>query len=612
MFVSQSPTFKSWRDTSNIGHHLKLQFLLFVSPVVLVKVLYQLRSSLKMRNVNRPIVFVTLVQLLVGTRSWLVASAADDDEPTRRCDVDAYYYDQIGQGSEAWTSEELATLIRTTHTQVTPFYSSDPGNGDVMEALLEMEEGADFEDGSPSVQLFYLGRNVSQYPLDRSVWVPEHLLPVLYSTVGSSDFNAAYSDLHNLRAAYPSLHESMRGTTYFGQCPVCQDLVFENSDTCICGDYFQPPEHARGVVARTFLYMQLRYKDVRISNCHLEQLLAWHNYYPPTEEEKFRNLRVCYEWQGNRNPFVDFPELASQLEFERDDCVSADYGDYATDAPDNIFDPREQTTTPCAAFAAAATNCNSVDGDEEAGTTEPSEQALTSAPVTDHCASLLPGDIYFYVVQASPIRVGLLPLVELPEGLEVYLSDALAFSNFANQRTKIHLSTDYPDPNLLKLELDREMSAGNPFGYGSNMLFGDQWELISGEFTIRGNTYGGDELFVFCKNQQDQVNVLSALTTHGTFLDSEVEALLATTSYGTIALPEPHDYYVYNGPHYSQNESYQNALMNPNNWLGFELEQGTSGVDNTYNHSSSSRIRPFEGFSVVAIVALLLHNYVCS
>jgi endonuclease I len=38
-------------------------------------------------------------------------------------------------------------------------------------------------------------------------------------------------------------------------------------------------------------------------------LLKWNRDFPVTVYEKHRNLAI-YEIQGNRNPFIDFPELA--------------------------------------------------------------------------------------------------------------------------------------------------------------------------------------------------------------------------------------------------------------------------------------------------------------
>src|SRR3546814_16944553 len=47
----------------------------------------------------------------------------------------------------------------------------------------------------------------------------------------------------------------------------------------------------------------------------LSTLLAWHQADPPDDAERGRN-EVVYSFQGNRNPFIDHPEWATQALFE--------------------------------------------------------------------------------------------------------------------------------------------------------------------------------------------------------------------------------------------------------------------------------------------------------
>ena len=77
----------------------------------------------------------------------------------------------------------------------------------------------------------------------------------------------------------------------------------------------------RGDVARCVLYMELRYNALQIVNGFpevvgqlgdLATLLDWHRNDPPDDFEMNRN-NVIYNWQRNRNPLIDYPDLVEYL-----------------------------------------------------------------------------------------------------------------------------------------------------------------------------------------------------------------------------------------------------------------------------------------------------------
>lgn len=538
-----------------------------------------------------------LISALVLLVSLTVSSVAEESVNTR-CDPSQYYYQLLEGDSDAneWSREDLEELLRTTHYEVTPFYGSRPGVGDVLQALMQLDGEA-----HQTIHLFYSNMFAARYPIDGSGWVPEHIYPIFMSTVVPSDFDAAFSDLHNIRAEHPMLHESNRGSLYFGICPTCVELFQPGSGTCICEDFFQPPESARGVVARDMLYMQLRYPDLGFSNCHLEQLLAWHDHYPPTQDEIDRNGLICMNWQGNRNPFIDFPELAWSINIQETACAEgaehyADFeGNNQGDTSHNVLGsiPEFDVKAGDGVLEDAVLEFDTEDKDKEeqsdgdgASQLEMWENIFIAheqdPQEVDDCANMLPGDINFYVMQASPSRIGFIPLVDVPAGFTMYVTDTLSFAS----TTMVRIANDIPKPPMLSLTLEETMLRGTPFGHGRNFQLGYDWKVVTEPVMVRGKAIGGDELFLFCYDNNDNLKLISALTTNGFFRDTvPSEFMLQQKGYGHVILPQPMDYYVYNGPQYAGTDQYQKALMDPFNWLGFDL---TSQPDGSSSSSQSS------------------------
>lgn len=79
-------------------------------------------------------------------------------------------------------------------------------------------------------------------------------------------------------------------------------------------DLFEP-RGGKGAVARATLYFLLRYPGAierHYNGPRLQNLLRWHAAFPPDEWERHRNVAIQV-MQGNRNPFIDFPEWAQVM-----------------------------------------------------------------------------------------------------------------------------------------------------------------------------------------------------------------------------------------------------------------------------------------------------------
>lgn len=124
------------------------------------------------------------------------------------------------------------------------------------------------------------------------------------------------SDLHHL---YPtdSQMNSKRGNEEFGNVGVdseqlkCSVSRLGNPKSGVKAIVFEPPAGHRGNVARAVFYFSTRYK-MQVSPLQEATLKEWNRADPVDEEEKARNERI-FDLQKNRNPFVDFPELADRI-----------------------------------------------------------------------------------------------------------------------------------------------------------------------------------------------------------------------------------------------------------------------------------------------------------
>lgn len=140
-----------------------------------------------------------------------------------------------------------------------------------------------------------------------STWNREHVWAKSLLGDGNYDPNNSTrgidADLHNLRAADTTVNSTRSNNKFINT--ITQAGGFGNY-----GGMWYPGDNHRGDVARIIFYMDIRWGNLtKIASIgDLQTFKQWHEADPVDDFEIHRN-QVIYEKQGNRNPFIDHPEL---------------------------------------------------------------------------------------------------------------------------------------------------------------------------------------------------------------------------------------------------------------------------------------------------------------
>ncbi|MGS0693132.1 endonuclease [Shewanella sp. 0m-4] len=197
-------------------------------------------------------------------------------------------------------------------------------------------------DNDKNVIEIYTGASISKYDNQTSgsgagkwnrehVWAKSHGFP--------SDSQWGYTDAHHLRPSDPGINTA-RSNNDFGACmDTGEEVMFNGMGT---GNYldkatdcWEPRDEVKGDVARMIMYMDTRYQGTDTATTNMPDLVvvdrltttaedsepligtlctlyAWNKLDAVDTYEQNRNNQV-YKYQGNRNPFIDRPELVQQV-----------------------------------------------------------------------------------------------------------------------------------------------------------------------------------------------------------------------------------------------------------------------------------------------------------
>ncbi len=255
---------------------------------------------------------------------------------------ETYYNDVNLQLSGSDLKEALATKIIATHTRFLEYTSSGP---DVWDATKATDDNVNFsgdvilfygwEDGTDNDDTNDLSRDnrlQDNGSGDLFVWNREHVFPKsLANPVLDTDVPGPATDAHHLRAADRTRNSTRNNRKYgrgtgnsgFSNVDFHQGLDGPNTAAWYPGDQW------KGDAARMIMYMYVRYGSVCLPTAvgvgskkftqddMIDLFLQWNVEDPVSAIEIARNNyhedtsnRAA---QGNRNPFIDNPYLATRI-----------------------------------------------------------------------------------------------------------------------------------------------------------------------------------------------------------------------------------------------------------------------------------------------------------
>lgn len=237
------------------------------------------------------------------TASFIVTITADHT-------TDDYYADTIGKKGQMLK----ATLHDIIDNNKVLSYS------EVWDALKITDEDPKNKN---NVILLYTGESRPKNKAGGSVgdWNREHTWAQSHGDFGTS--NGPGTDIHHLRPSDVQVNGA-RGNLDFD---IGGSAVNNCSKCKRDSDSWEPPDEVKGDIARMLFYMATRYEigdkvDLELNDKvnnganpyhgKISVLLQWNEQDPVSEWERQRNEKI-YQIQGNRNPFIDYPEWVEEI-----------------------------------------------------------------------------------------------------------------------------------------------------------------------------------------------------------------------------------------------------------------------------------------------------------
>lgn len=228
----------------------------------------------------------------------------------------AGYYGPADGKTGAALLRSLHEIVRNGHT--------DRGYAQARDGLFANVADADRDDMIPDLYTGELrGPITNRGDAFTLGFNTEHTWPQSMGATG-----IAKSDLHQLMPADVVTNQN-RGHMPYGEVEQVEWSVGEGVNQSKLGEnalgrtVFEPRDPVKGDIARALLYFYTRYDHSRPGKYSLENfkqevanLVRWHDADPVDAAERSRNDDV-FAIQGNRNPYIDHPELVAKVGFDQ-------------------------------------------------------------------------------------------------------------------------------------------------------------------------------------------------------------------------------------------------------------------------------------------------------
>ncbi len=203
----------------------------------------------------------------------------------------SYAYETLIELSPGSLKSSLHDLMTNTHKKITSY-------NDCRDYVWRVD--CENNDTDHATTLY------TSYSMTTADWSPawacnrEHVWP---QSLGGGNTSGGGADLHHIRPAEAGVNSS-RGNKPYGEST--------------SKGFYEPADNVKGDVARIVLYVYVRWDaawgatDVTEVFESVDILLAWCELDPVDTWEMGRN-EVVQSIQGNRNAFIDYPELAWHL-----------------------------------------------------------------------------------------------------------------------------------------------------------------------------------------------------------------------------------------------------------------------------------------------------------